>query len=69
MKVLRVISESRDKQRREVIAEHNGVKRTYHIRRSSGVWHYCNGASKTSDGQRIYMFTPIDVGGERSELL
>jgi len=59
MKIIQVISEGKNGESREVIGEDNGQKKTFHLKRSSGVWCYCNGSYQDKDGERHLTFTQI----------
>ena len=57
MKVVKIISESKDGSRMEVIAKEDGTRKTLHIHREYNVWKYFVGLNK--EGRKV--FSPITI--------
>ena len=57
MKVKRIISESRNGNQMEVIAEEDDIQKTLHIHKENGVWRYFAGCDK--EGKKVFL--PINV--------
>lgn len=60
MRVIQVISDGKDKESREVIGEERDQKKTFHLKKSGGIWHFCTGSFKEQDGARRLTFAPIE---------
>jgi len=52
MKIIKVISLSKDGNRKEVIVDAMGVRNTYHIHRQPKGWSYCIGYTIDRSGKR-----------------
>lgn len=57
MKVKRIISESKDGNRREVIGKDDSTQRTLHICREHNVWRYFVGCNR--EGRKVFL--PITI--------